>query len=113
MFNMVGQCKTCNFKTFFILKYIRINFFKFHVHVINVERQVGVKTSSFIKCQVKMKAYPEELLPAALGMVCLVPSTSGLERFFQQWDSSTLIFATGFEFRKLERGIRNTVFRGV
>ena len=35
------------------------------------------------KCQVKMKAYPGELLKlVALEMVCLMPSTGGLERFF-------------------------------
>ena len=45
--------------------------FSFHVHVIDVDRQVGVKMSNFIKCQVKMKTYPEELLKLALEMVCL------------------------------------------
>ena len=38
--------------------------------------------SIFIKSQVKTKAYPDELLKLALETVCLVPSTGGLERFF-------------------------------
>ena len=43
-----------------------------HVHVIDVDRQAGVKMSNFMKCQVKMKTYPEELLKLAFEMVCLV-----------------------------------------
>ena len=50
--------------------------------------------------EVKLKAYPEELLKLALEVLCLVLSTGGLERFFQQWDSFTLISATGLELRK-------------
>ena len=49
------------------IKYIPIKGFSFHV--IDVDWQVGVKMSNFIKCQVKMKAYqayPEELLKLAL-----------------------------------------------
>ena len=38
----------------------------------DVDGQVGAKMSNFIKCQVKMKTYPEELLKLALEMVCLV-----------------------------------------
>ena len=53
----------------------------FHVNVIEVDRQVGAKLSIFIKCQVKMKAYPGELLKLALEMVCLMPRTGGLDRF--------------------------------
>ena len=58
---------------------------------------------NFMKCQVKMEAYPEELLKLPLEVLCIVPSTGGLPRFFQQLDSSTLVFATGFEFRKWKK----------
>ena len=53
-----------------------------------------------------MKAYPEELLKLTLEMLCLVPSTDGLENFFQQWHPCTLIFATCLEFGKLRNQMR-------
>ena len=61
--------------------------------------------NNFIECQASengSQVYPEEILKLALEMVCQVPSIYGLERFFQQWHSSTLIFVTGLEFRKLK-----------
>ena len=58
------------------MKYTRIKGFSFHVHVIDVDRQVGVK----------------------------------MVKTFQQKDSSTLIFATGLEFRKWENLICDAIF---
>ena len=52
-----------------------------HELISNLDSTSYVKVSIFVKCQVKMKAYPGELLILALEMVCLVPSTGGLERF--------------------------------
>ena len=66
----MGVLKHC-----FILNKIHSDqtFFCFYVHVIDVDRRLGVKMCDFIKCQVKMKAYPEELLKLALEVLCLVP----------------------------------------
>ena len=80
-------------------------------YYLNLDSASNVKMSNFIKCQVKMKASPRELLQLALEMLCLVPSTGGLERFFfQQWDTSTLIFATGLELRKLKTYFCDAIF---
>ena len=43
--------------------------------------------SNFIKCQAsenETQGYPEEILKLAPEVLCLLPSTGGLERFFQQ-----------------------------
>ena len=44
--------------------------FLFHVHVIDVNRQVGVKLSYLMKFQEKMKAYHEETLKFAVPKCC-------------------------------------------